>query len=312
MRQSWGGPWIWLRVGAKTLAIGLWTIIVMALLVLARAPSFLAAGRAPAWRAAARRHAMGIWARVSNRILGMRVIVLGPHPPPGALLVANHLSYVDILALGAVVPVVFVSKAGVRRWPLWGAAAKLGGTVFVDRSRARDALPALRQIRKALDRGDRVLIFPEATSTRGDTILPFKPALLDAASATGRPVYWATLSYHTPAHEASAQDRVCWSGNIGFVPHALGLLALRGFRCVLQFGNDPLVSGDRKALARMLRGAMLRHHRGSHSPGAPDKNGEPATLDPYNPRRTGRRTRGYRRIAHAAIVPARKGPTKGP
>ncbi len=263
-----------LRAGVKGLAVGVWTLAAMASLSLSWAPSLLATRRAAiAWRAATRRRALRAWSRGTCRLLGLRVAVQGPRPPAGAFLVSNHLSYLDVVALASAAPVVFVSKAEVRRWPLWGAAAALGGTVFVDRTRRRDVVGALTGMREALNRGDRVLVFPEATSTKGDTILPFKSALLDAAAAQGRPVHWAVLSYRTSAGDPPAEDRVCWWGDVGFVAHAVGLLALRRIDGVVRFGSRPVASDDRKALARTLRAEMLRVHLDGREPPGPSRTG---------------------------------------
>ena len=110
----------------------------------------------------------------------------------------------------------------------------------------------------ALARGDSVIVFPEATSTAGDTILPLKAALLADAAEHGSPVYWLTVSYRTPAGGPAARDRVCWWGDMGFVPHVLGLFALRRIDCTVRFGDAPVRSPDRKAMAAELRRAMLR------------------------------------------------------
>ena len=192
------------------------------------------------------------------RVLGVRVTTVGNAPPPGVLVVSNHLSYLDIVALASVVPMVFVAKAEIRRWPFWGPMAALGGTVFVDRSRKRDVISVLGVMCQALDRGDTVIVFPEATSTQGATILPLKPALLAAAAASRDPVYWLTVTYRTPPGSQSARDRVCWWGDVGFVPHCVGLFALTRVHCTIRFGSAPIRSADRKALAAALRSAMLR------------------------------------------------------
>ena len=237
--------------------VGAWTTAVAGLMLAAWLPTLLRSRGGPARRARARRRAMHRWGRGMMRATGVRVVTEGKAPPEGVLVVSNHLSYLDIAVLGSVVPMVFVSKAGVRRWPFWGFMAALGGTVFVDRSRKRDVVPALAGIRRALERGDRVIVFPEATSTKGATILPFKPALLAAAAADGKPVHWMTLTYSTAPGSPPARDRVCWWGDMGFVPHALALFALGRVHCTVRFGDTPVRSTDRKALAVALRSAML-------------------------------------------------------
>lgn len=191
------------------------------------------------------------------RVMGVRIVTEGRPPPAGALIVSNHLGYLDIPMLDSVAPMVFVARADLRRWPFWGPMATVGGTIYVDRATKRDVLRVRREMGEAMARGDRVILFPEATSTAGDTILPFKPALLADAAAGRTPVHWLTVSYRTPPEGAAARDRVCWWGDAGFLPHVLGLFALRRVDCTVRFGDAPLRSADRKALAIDLRSAML-------------------------------------------------------
>lgn len=202
------------------------------------------------------------------RVCSVRVVTEGPKPPPGSLVVSNHLGYLDIPALGSVVPMVFVAKASLRRWPYWGFAAAQGGTIFVRRGTKRDVLRVRREMRTAQVRGSRVIVFPEATSTAGETILPLKAALLADAASEEAPVYWLTVSYRTPPGGPAARDRVCWWGDIGFVPHVLGLFALRRIHCTVRFGDNPVRSADRKAMAVELRRAMLQRFEPVGSPGA--------------------------------------------
>lgn len=222
-----------------------------------------------AFGAKGRRRVVRTWGRGLARIAGVRVATEGEAPPPGALLVSNHLSYLDIPVLDSVVPMVFVARADLRRWPFWGFMATVGGTIYVDRATKRDVMRVRREMGDAMARGDTVLIFPEATSTAGDTILPLKPALLADAAAHGTPVHWLTLTYRTPGAGPAARDRVCWWGDAGFLPHILGLFALRGVRCTIRFGDAPLRADDRKALAVALRRAMLERFEPVGNHGAP-------------------------------------------
>ena len=201
---------------------------------------------------------MRIWGKGMMACAGVRVAAEGVPPPLGALVVSNHLTYMDIAAVGSVAPVVFVSKAEVRRWPFVGFVAALGGTVFVDRSRRRDVVRVLRGMKEALARGDRVLVFPEATSTDGSTIRPLKPALLAGAAERNSPVYWMTISYRTPPGSPTARERVCWWQGIGFVPHVMGLFGLERAYCAIRFCDAPVRARCRKELASTLRAEMLR------------------------------------------------------
>lgn len=246
------------RAICRAAAVALWTTAVAAGLLAAWAPTLAAPAAGAAWRSRIRRRAMRIWGKGLMTCTGVRVVADGTAPPTGALIVSNHLTYLDIAAVGSVAPVVFVSKAEVRRWPFLGFVAALGGTVFVNRSRRRDVVRVLCGINEALARGDRVLVFPEATSTDGSTIRPLKPALLAGAAERNSPVYWMTISYRTPAGSPTARERVCWWQSIGFVPHVLGLLGLRRVYCTIRFCDAPVRASCRKELASTLRAEMLR------------------------------------------------------
>lgn len=247
----------WPRVVCRVVAVGAWTAAIVTLALLCGLPTRMLPRSGPARWARVRRWGMRAWGRGMMRACSVRVATEGPPPPQGSLVVSNHLGYLDIPMLGSLVPMVFVAKAGLRRWPFWGFAASVGGTIFVRRSTKRDVLRVRREMVEALARGDSVIVFPEATSTAGDTILPLKAALLADAAAQETPVYWLTVSYRTGPGDPEARDRVCWWGDMGFVPHALGLFALRRIHCTVRFGDAPVRSADRKAMAVELRRAML-------------------------------------------------------
>ncbi len=247
----------WPVVVARGLAILSWTAAVATLLLVLWLPTVFMPRSAAVLRARVRRRLKRVWARGMMRVAGVRVATVGQPPPPGALVVSNHLSYLDIPVLDSVMPMVFVARADLRRWPFWGPMASLGGTIYVDRATRRDVLRVRREMGEAMARGDSVIVFPEATTSGGDTILPLKPALLADAAETDTPVYWLTLSYRTPPDGPAARDQVCWWGDADFLPHVLGLFALTRVECTMRFGDEPLRAGDRKVLAAGLRRAML-------------------------------------------------------
>lgn len=262
------GPVGWLRVVCRASVVAALTSVVVALVILGTLPARILPRPGAAWTARVQRWGLQTWGRGMMRACSVRVACEGAPPPQGSLVVSNHLGYLDIPVLSSVVPMVFVAKAGLRRWPFWGFAATAGGTIFVNRSTKRDVLRVRREMRDAQARGSSVIVFPEATSTAGDTILPLKPALLADAAARGAPVYWLTVSYRTPPGSPPARDRVCWWGDMGFVPHVLGLFALRRIHCTVRFGEGPVRSTDRKAMAVELRRAMLRRFEPVGSRGA--------------------------------------------
>ncbi len=117
-------------------------------------------------------------------------------PATGAtLFVANHVSWLDILAINAVRPLRFVSKADIRSWPLLGWLTACGGTLFIERTRTRDALRVLHLVADALKAGEQVAVFPEGTTSEGCGVLPFHANLLQAAIVAQAPVQPIALRY---------------------------------------------------------------------------------------------------------------------
>lgn len=189
-------------------------------------------------------------------LVGARVEVHGPLPAPPFLFVSNHISYLDVLVLGSRLPYVFLSKAEVARWPGLGPLCRAAGTLFIDRAARRDIPVILAQIEAVLDRGEGVIFFPEATSSPGADLLPFRSPLLALPARKSYPVHYGALHYATPPGSPPAQQAVAWAGSIPLVPHIVELLQLPGIAARLDLGAEPLVESDRKLLAEKLRDAI--------------------------------------------------------
>lgn len=217
---------------------------------------FLTAARAPKEQ---QRHERAAWLSRSSRrhlkIFGYQSEVFGELPRRG-LLLCNHLSYLDILAISSVTPAVFVSKADVRRWPLFGWFAAIAGTVFVDRERRHHVGQVNAEIEAALADGELVVIFPEGTSSNGESLLPFRTSLLEPAA---RGQYELSVGWlHYELSDGDARQEVCYWGDHTFFPHLLHLLGKRGVRATLRFGKFQRTTDDRKVLAGQLHEAVLQ------------------------------------------------------
>ena len=149
---------------------------------------------------AAGRHArIQWWSATLLRRLGIVVTVRGAPRPGATLLVANHVSWLDIAAIHAAAPQArFVSKSDVEQWPLVGGLVAGAGTLFIARESRRDALRVVHQMAEALRAGDMVAVFPEGTTGAGRDLLPFHANLLQAAIAVAAPVQPVALRYHQP------------------------------------------------------------------------------------------------------------------
>ena len=162
------------------------------------------------------------------RVHGVEVVATGPEIPARAILVSNHVSWLDPFAVAAHVPCVPVSKADVLRWPVFGPLARDLGVVFVSRGDVESGASALRSIRAALDAGSRVLNFPEGTTSPGDEVLPFRPGLFGLALRAGAPIVPVAIRYEPRS--------LAWTGDATFVPHYLALAASRRARVSVRVG----------------------------------------------------------------------------
>ncbi len=189
------------------------------------------------------------------RRLGIKVTFAGPVPASG-LIVSNHLSYLDILVYSSVMPCVFVSKAEVRKWPVFGMMASMAGTVYIDRKRKSDTMNANDGIRQALQQGLRVVVFPEGTSSDGSGVLPFYPSLFEPA-VEGRAVVTAAYLRYEMEEGDVGRDIAYW-GEMTFFPHLLRLLGKKGIRAKIRFSNTPQKFEDRKLAALEMREEVMR------------------------------------------------------
>lgn len=146
------------------------------------------------------------WSRRMLEIMGITIRVQGTPPAEGpALLICNHLSWLDITSLHAARHVRFVSKSGVKGWPLIGTLSNGSGTLYIERERRRDALRVVHQMTEALRNGDLIGVFPEGTTSDGRGLLPFHANLLQAAITSGAPVVPAALRFADAATGETSQ-----------------------------------------------------------------------------------------------------------
>ncbi|MEL7528250.1 MAG: lysophospholipid acyltransferase family protein, partial [Pseudomonadota bacterium] len=124
-----------------------------------------------------------IWHRIASRLVGIKVRQVGqPAADRPLLIAANHASWVDITVLGSLIPLSFIAKSEVSGWPVFGLLAKLQRTVFVNRTRRTETGQAADEIAERMAAGDAMVLFAEGTSNDGNCVLPFRSALLGAAT----------------------------------------------------------------------------------------------------------------------------------
>jgi 1-acyl-sn-glycerol-3-phosphate acyltransferase len=216
--------------------------------------------------AAERQRHIRWWSAKLVRMAGLQLHSSGTPRPGATLLVANHVSWLDIAALHAVAPQArFVSKADVLAWPLLGWLIRNAGTLFIERERKRDALRVLHQVAQALQSGDTVAVFPEGTTGDGATLLPFHANLLQSAITTGTPVQCVAIRYSDPAHRFSPAAQ--FLGSTTLLQSVWRMLSARGL-CV---HVDLLLPqgarhADRRALAEHLRAQVQAQLQGAAVP----------------------------------------------
>jgi 1-acyl-sn-glycerol-3-phosphate acyltransferase len=193
--------------------------------------------------------------RRSLRIFKFTAQVAGP-VPSGGLLVSNHLSYLDVPVLASLTPMVFVAKHEIKSWPVIGWLAQLAGTLFIDRKRRMDVAPVNIAIRTTLDGGALVVVFPEGTSSDGQTVLPFKSSLLEPATRQIHSLAISLIQYELD--DGDAGKDVCYWRDVTFLSHLLNLLSKRTFRASVRFAAIPSIDPNRKELAQQLHSEMLK------------------------------------------------------
>ncbi len=186
--------------------------------------------------------------------MGLSIRVFGP-VPTDELIVSNHVSYLDILALSIVTGCGFVSKKEVRGWPVFGTYAAMGGTIFVDRERRSAVADATELMKGHLDQHIPVTLFPEGTSTDGSVVLPFRTSLLEPAVHLCRPVVPCGLRYSL--RDGSVADEVAYWRDMSLATHLPNLLTKTGLQLEMHFGN-PRTGSDRKELSRLLHSDVCK------------------------------------------------------
>ena len=210
-------------------------------------------------RAARSKESRSLWLqRTASRFLplfGIQPQVKGTVPTRG-LLVCNHLSYMDIVVLASLTPSVFVAKREVKSWPLFGWFSTMGGSVYVNRDRRTQVGEFAAAIQAELDRGALVVLFPEGTSSGGQTVLPFKSSLLEPAARDTHALWAGLIQYQLDDGDVS--EEVCYWKDMTLVPHLLNLLSKRRIGVEVRFQSIQKVSTDRKEIAQQLHAAVLR------------------------------------------------------
>ena len=199
------------------------------------------------------------WAQRLLELLGVQLRTRGVPPAAGSLVVVNHVSWLDIVAIDAVQPCRFIAKADVHRWPLLGALVAGAGTLFVERASRRDALRVVHLAAERLQAGDVLAFFPEGTTSDGGTVLPFHANLLQAALATGRPAVPLGIAYRHAGAPQRRHEAPVYTGAMTLLASLWRVLRAPDLVVELHWGAAQAAQGrDRRAWAADLRAEVAR------------------------------------------------------
>ena len=235
------------------------------------------AGRLPVW-----------FHRFFLRLFSVRVTQSGTPPPPGepALVLANHVSWLDIVALGSLRPLSFVAKSEIEGWPVIGTLAKLQRTVFIERAKRTATAHVNATVGERLANGDLIVLFAEGTTGDGLHLLPFRSSLVGAARAALAAeagglarIRLQPLALSYPRRNGlpvtrAERPEIAWYGDMELAPH-LGLFATRGPIDVHIAWGPPIpfdAATDRKQATARAEAAVrraLRETRGGMGPAKP-------------------------------------------
>ncbi len=237
-----GAVWKALR-GLWHLLVGLWTI------------------RAQFPRLSQEQREMRVqaWALQLLALWGIHLKVLGQPVRTGpALIVANHISWLDILVIHAARYCRFVSKSDIRGWPIIGALATGAGTLYIERSSRRDALRMVHDMADAMQEGNVVAVFPEGTTSDGRTLLPFHANLIQSAIVAEVPVQPMSLRF-VDARSGEPTLAPCYIGEDTLLGSIWRTLTAPPIHAVVHFGEPQRAEGrERRQWAAELRQTVER------------------------------------------------------
>lgn len=164
------------------------------------------------------------WYKQSCDIVGLRVVVKGEPAAGPVLMVANHVSWLDILLLASVANPRFLSKAEIRKWPLIGWAGQQIDTLFIQRGERSASEAASAGIAEGLTQGNRILIFPEGTTTEGQVVKRLHARLFGAAINTSSPVQPIVIHYTDDNSSSHTSERIHFVGSQGLMSNVWLLL----------------------------------------------------------------------------------------
>lgn len=161
------------------------------------------------------------WLQWFSAIVNLHIIKDGELPERRTLLVANHISWLDIIVIGQYLPGYFVAKSDISSWPVIGYLAKQGGTIFIRRGNKQHIKTTAEKMVWLLKQNSNIIAFPEGTTTKGDEVLHFHSSLFQPALLTRSAIQPVAVQY-----QGSAKELAPFVGDDAFVPHLIKMLVM--------------------------------------------------------------------------------------
>jgi len=210
---------------------------------------WIVARRFPRVSASERAELNRVWSLEMLRLAGMKLVVHNDEArlDAGVLVVGNHISWIDIYVINAWRPTPFVSKAEIRKWPVVGWLAHQLGTVFVQREKRSDAKRIMHELANRLLAGEMMCVFPEGTTTDGQSLLPFHANMFQAAVSASCPVQPICLMYEDAQGRQSTVP--AYIGDMSLNDSLNALLSAGALTAHLYVCNPLAPGADRRLLA---------------------------------------------------------------
>ena len=235
-----------------------------------------------------------LYHRALCALIGVRIHQIGQRSADTPVLIlANHVSWLDIAVITALAPVVFVAKSEVARWPVFGWLARLQRTIFINRQARHQTGAATREIADRLLGGDAVVLFAEGTSSDGIRILPFRSALIGAVhhalgstthhtEITVQPMSLAYVGLCGVPMGRALRERVAWYGDADLMPHFVGVLASGAIDVTVSWGEATAydMRADRKQIARDAENSVRRMTAAALRAAPPQREAAPVAGQP--------------------------------
>ncbi|MDG2186964.1 MAG: lysophospholipid acyltransferase family protein [Hyphomicrobiales bacterium] len=184
-----------------------------------------------------------LYHRILLKLFDIKITVKGEINDQPGLIVSNHGSWVDIFLISSVLRTVFVAKKDVSTWPFISFLARLQKTIFIDRNNPKKLMKTVKDIEKRILKNEKIVIFPEGTSSDGNKILPFKSSifilcdLIKEKNATIQPISIAYTKYNGLAIDRISRPLIAWYGNMNLLSHLYFMIKSGSFDVEITFHN---------------------------------------------------------------------------